>query len=396
MAEKKSGPDSNVFLSFVTDAESEKALASVPFSDFGLKSVVVRGGLEEAQNYLKTNKSPAILLVDVSKSELPISDVARLAEVCEPGVEVIALGQKNDVGVFRGLVSLGVRDYVVKPLTEGLIIRNINTIHSGTTSHKNVNFMSAGNIVTVLGARGGVGASTITANCGWLLAEKFHKKVYLMDMNLHSGVLCYFFDLSPTQGLLDLLGDAEHLDASVIDKAFISYTDRLHVATSQVSFQEDFAPQKNALRMSCDLLCHQSHYTIIDFPRNYDFEVLKQILGESHIVVIVCDLTFLSVRDTVRYIELARSVSSIQQRIIIVANRFGEFKKGEFSVKDFENVIHHKIDYVIPFDDTASLEALNKGVPAATGTSAFTKALQEFTQGLSGRETAPVKKGLFW
>lgn len=396
MAEKKSGPDSNIFLSFVTDAESEKALASVPFADFGLKSIVVRGGLEEAQNYLKTNKSPAILLVDVSKSELPISDVARLAEVCEPGVEVIALGQKNDVGVFRGLVNLGVRDYVVKPLTEGLIVRNINTIRSGTTAHKNVNFMSAGNIVTVLGARGGVGASTVAANCGWLLADKIHKKVYLMDMNLHSGVLCYFFDLSPTQGLLDLLGDTEHLDASVIDKAFISQSDRLHVATAQLPLQEHFTPQVNAFKMSCDLLCRQSHYTIIDFPRNYDLELLKHTLGESHIIVIVCDLTFFSVRDTVRYIELARSVASTQQRIILVANRVGEFKKGEFSVKNFEDVVHHKIDYTLPFDDTASLEALNKGVPAAAGTGMFAKAIQDFAQGISGREAAPVKKGLFW
>jgi pilus assembly protein CpaE len=397
VADKRTGPESKVFLAFVSDPESEKVLASLPYGEYDLQPVIMRGDAEAAYQYLQQNRSPRILLVDLSKSQLPVSDVSKLAEVCEPGVEVITIGQSNDVAVFRGLIGLGVRDYIVKPLSEGLVIRNINMIISGSETQKTTNFMNSGNLVTFLGARGGVGTSSLVANCAWLLSETFHKRVHLIDMNFYAGSLCYFFDLAPTHGLIELLSTTDPVDVSVVDKAFVNYAERLTVTTAQLGFQEEFSPNIQTLKQTFDILCQQSHYAMIDFPRNYDPDLMKYVLGESHVVVIVCDLTFFSVRDTVRYIELARSVAHSQQRIMVVANRVGEYKKGEFALKTFEDVIHHSVDALVSFDSVAPLEALNKGVVAAsTGGGLFAKGVTTFAQALVGREAPKKKKGLFW
>jgi len=396
VAEKKGGTDSDVFLAFVTDAESERVLHEVSYSDLGLKPVIMKGDLEDAQRYLKVNRSPKVLLVDVSKSQLPISDMARLADVCEPGVEVIAIGHVNDVGVFRGLVNLGVRDYVVKPLTENLVVRNISAVQKGAVPQQATSFLGAGNVVTVLGARGGVGTSTIAANLGWMLSDTLHKRIYLMDLNLHAGVLCYFFDVSPLPGLVDLLGPEEHIDMSMVEKAFVSHTDRLSIATAQLALQDHFVPQVSSLKKTLSLLGQSSHYTIIDCPKNLDFNLMKTIVAESQVLIIVCDLTFLSVRDTARYLDLAKTVGPAQQRIFVVANRVGEYKKGEFPQATFEQVVHRSVDHCLPFDNAGVLEALNKGQPVSAQAGPFAKALPGLVQLLIGRELKAKKKGLFW
>ena len=71
----------DLFLSFVCDKECEEALKSLSITHLDLKSEVKQGGIAGAIKYLKSNTSPRILLVDISESEFPVSDVQSLAEV---------------------------------------------------------------------------------------------------------------------------------------------------------------------------------------------------------------------------------------------------------------------------------------------------------------------------
>jgi pilus assembly protein CpaE len=76
-----------------------------------------KGGLRNAVQSLSVSASPQILLVDLSESGDPISDINGLAEVCEPGTVVIAMGQVNDVRLYRDLMMSGLQDYLLKPIS---------------------------------------------------------------------------------------------------------------------------------------------------------------------------------------------------------------------------------------------------------------------------------------
>ncbi|MBY0394499.1 MAG: pilus assembly protein CpaE, partial [Novosphingobium sp.] len=80
-----------------------------------------KGGLRNAIQSLSIAASPAILMVDLSESGDPLSDINALAEVCEPGTVVIAVGQVNDVRLYRDLLASGIQDYLLKPLTPGQV-----------------------------------------------------------------------------------------------------------------------------------------------------------------------------------------------------------------------------------------------------------------------------------
>ena len=88
------------FLAFVADGETETLLRESLTQQLAPgKGSIIRGGIAKAVAYLGQHRSPDILIVDISDIELPISKVNELADVCEPGVAVIAIGNRNEIGL---------------------------------------------------------------------------------------------------------------------------------------------------------------------------------------------------------------------------------------------------------------------------------------------------------
>src|SRR5476651_2404121 len=163
------------FIAFVSDRATEQVLKSFVLEQAMPHVHVVIGGIDEAIAYVtKLDRSPLFLLVDLHNSAMPLSDLARLSEVCEPSVQVVALGERNDVGLFRSLLKIGVRDYLVKPLTVELIRRTLN-VSDGKVSP--VKRLRAGKTVAFTGSRGGVGVTTIALNVARHLAEDTHRRI---------------------------------------------------------------------------------------------------------------------------------------------------------------------------------------------------------------------------
>src|SRR5438874_1346537 len=103
------------------DTETERVLQES--SGMLGRCAIMRGGIAKALEYLSGQRSPQLLLVDISGIDLPLSKIHILADVCEPGTAVVALGDRNDVGLYRDLLEAGVSNYVVKPLTRELLGR---------------------------------------------------------------------------------------------------------------------------------------------------------------------------------------------------------------------------------------------------------------------------------
>ena len=97
-----------------------------------------KGGLRHAVQTLSVAASPNILMVDLSESGDPLSDINALAEVCEPGTVVIAIGQVNDVRLYRDLLSSGIQDYLLKPLSASQVrdaLVNAQTVFTSPKGH---------------------------------------------------------------------------------------------------------------------------------------------------------------------------------------------------------------------------------------------------------------------
>ena len=105
------------FTGFVNDDVTLDALRRAVVAMEWPPEKCIKGGLRGAVQALSVAASPAILLVDLSDCSDPATEIDTLAEVCEPGTVVIAVGRLNDVGLYRELLARGIHDYLPKPIS---------------------------------------------------------------------------------------------------------------------------------------------------------------------------------------------------------------------------------------------------------------------------------------
>src|SRR5665647_1585062 len=187
----KSGPMGNrdPFAAFICDEAALDVLRPVVIEMGWQPEKCNKGGLRNAVQALSISASPNILMVDMSESGDPLSDINALAEVCEPGTVVIAIGQVNDVRLYRDLVASGIHDYLLKPLTAGQVRDALNQAQAVFASprHSDGDLTEAHVSAAVVGTRGGVGASTLATSLAWLFSTDHKRPTALLDLDVHFG-----------------------------------------------------------------------------------------------------------------------------------------------------------------------------------------------------------------
>src|SRR5678816_499884 len=203
------------FTAFVCDDATAEALRPIAVELGWSPEKVNKGGLRNAVQSLSVSASPNILFVDLSESGDPLNDINGLAEVCEPGTVVIAVGQVNDVRLYRDLVASGIQDYLLKPFTADQL-RDAFAHAQMTISGPRVNDASASEkpnvTAAVIGVRGGVGASTIASSLAWLMGDKGTRSTALLDLDVHFGTGALSLDLEPGRGLTDAIENPSRID----------------------------------------------------------------------------------------------------------------------------------------------------------------------------------------
>ena len=112
-------------------------------------------------------QTPNLLMVESqSQRDMLLAELAQLAQVCAPTTKVIVIGHLNDVVLYRELIRQGVSEYLVAPLHQLQIIEAIAALYRDPKAEP------LGRIIAFVGAKGGVGSSTLAHNFGWFLSRK--------------------------------------------------------------------------------------------------------------------------------------------------------------------------------------------------------------------------------
>jgi pilus assembly protein CpaE len=109
--------------------------------------------------------NPRVLVIDLSESPAPISELSAARAVGGAELKILALGTINDVGVYRDMIAAGATDYLVKPPGRERLTAILEKNHGGGSSG------GLGQVIAFLGSRGGVGTTTAAVACAWVFAE---------------------------------------------------------------------------------------------------------------------------------------------------------------------------------------------------------------------------------
>jgi len=358
----KPGPMGNrdPFAAFICDEAALDVLRPVIIEMGWQPEKCNKGGLRNAVQSLSISASPAILMVDLSESGDPLNDINALAEVCEPGTVVIAVGQVNDVRLYRDLLASGIHDYLLKPLSASQLRDCLTQAQAVFSSPRNSDGETVKRHIAtaVVGTRGGVGASTLSTSLAWLFSTDHKLPTALLDLDVHFGTGALALDLEPGRGLTDAIENPTRIDGLFIERAMIRANDHLAILSAEAPINSPLMTDGAAFVQLEEEFRQAFEMTVIDLPRNMLIN-FPHLLSEVNVVTLVTEMTLASARDTIRLLSWLKT-NAPQAQPLIVANKV-QTGAAEISRPDFEASIERKINFTIPFDQKAAANAAKLG-----------------------------------
>lgn len=373
---------------YVTDPAAREVIARAARRRGIAEEAVVEGDITAATRHLAEAAAAGIILVELGPAAEAPGQVAALARMLPPETFVIGIGDINDVALYRRLMHAGLGDYLVKPVDEdaleGALERAVRRADGDTEA------AGKGRIVTVIGARGGVGASTVALNCAWLMAHQHKLATALVDLDLHFGTTALALDLMPGRGLREALENPNRIDALFVSGAMLPAGGELYLLAGEEPLEDEAGIDPAALTPLMDELQQKFARVVIDVPRRMALRY-REVLTRASEVIVVADRQLPAVRDTVRLLSLLDEFG-VDARRLIVATETG--RHDGLSAQEFEHGVKHAIDHAIPFDPKAAAAALNAGRPmvAQTGSAKAALALRQLAAMVTGQPVAARRR----
>lgn len=368
-------------LAYICDeATLESVSRVVPGGRRGVE--VCEGGIETALRVLNQSQSPDLLILDISDTSSPIEDIKAVRGMIDRGTTIIAIGEQNDVSLYRALTGAGVNDYLIKPVTSTDLRRALLT-SSNDSKPETVDNTPRGRVAIVVGTRGGVGASTIAVNAAWICANDFDARTVLVDLDLHFGTAALALDLEPGHGLRDALCNPDRIDGLFVASALVHDGDNLFVLGGEEPIDEPVPLRSDAINFLMTELQQSFEMIVVDLPRN----VLTSdpgLLAVAHTVAVVTDLSLAGLRDAVRIRAIVRKAAP-EAKLQFIVNRAGLHRRAEMTQADFERNLEDKVAFVVPEDPKAAANAAGgKPIAEASKGGKASSALHLVADGLRG------------
>src|SRR5258706_12523174 len=178
-------------------------------------------GMAAVSEAYRTASTPNVIILETEGRGRMLAGLDQLARVCDSGTQVVVIGRVNDVTLYRELVRRGVSDYVIAPVTALGMVRSICGLFSAPEAK------SVGRIIAIVGAKGGVGASTIAHNVAWAIARDLALDSVVADLDLAFGTAALDYNQDPSQGIADAVFSPDRVDTAFVDRLLSKCTDHL-------------------------------------------------------------------------------------------------------------------------------------------------------------------------
>jgi pilus assembly protein CpaE len=274
------------------------------------------GGLAKAVDHFQTSATPNLVIVEsLDGGPALFGQLAELAEVCDPSTKVIIIGRVNDIALYRELMRQGVSDYVVRPQSPLQIIRSIAALYVDPSAPP------IGKTIAFVGARGGVGSSTLAHNVAWVCAEELKSDTVILDLDLPFGTASLDFEQDPTSGLIEALSSPERLDDVLLDRLLQKHTERLSLFTAPNLLDRDYNIDDQAFETVIDVVRGAAPTIVVDVPHIWT-SWSKRILQSADEIVITAAPDLASFRNTKNLIDIISGSRPNDAAPVLVLNQF--------------------------------------------------------------------------
>lgn len=334
--------------------------------------------------------SPDLVIVGTEDiSESFIGKLETLAGHCVEGTEAVVVGPKNDVQLYRKLVGMGVRDYLVRPVPAEDIV---DVIAKALFEQKGI---SESRLIGVIGAMGGVGTTSIAQMLAWDIAEELKQKTMLMDAAGGWSTLGVSLGVEPAATLAECLKNAVDGTQEDLERLYADVSPNLSVFACGGDDLIRYAAPGDDFEKAVDRIMKTYPVVVVDLSCA-PADVRRRIIERAHDILIVTTTGLTALRSARVLLKEVKALRGDKNEVIdLVVNKKGEFGAKEIAEADIETALEHKPDAYIPYLPDVFTEAETAGKPLSVSKPGrdVTLRLLNVAQHASGSELGEVKSG---
>ena len=317
-------------------------------------SVHMGGAPAAVAHYLEC-PTPNLIIVETSLPRAQmLSELDRLAECCDAGTKVVVIGRTNDVVLYRELLKRGVSEYLIAPIGALQFIESLSNLYNDPDTDP------VGNVIAFIGAKGGVGSSTVCHNSAWAMSEMLKTNVVVADLDLAFGTTGLDFNQDPVQGIAEALQSPERLDEVLLDRLLTKCSERLSIFAAPVVLDRDYEISADSCDIVLDIVRQNVPFVAVDLPHTWTPWVKRVLLHADEIVITaVPDLA--NLRNAKNLIDLLKANRANDGPPRLVLNMAKTPKRPEISVKEFSVALDITPLQVIEYDSETFGLASNNG-----------------------------------
>lgn len=365
----------------IADRRMEKAHARIQM-----------GGPAAAVEAFRAAPTPNIIVLEtVSDPASLVGHLDTLSESCDPGTKVVVIGHVNDVQLYRDLIRRGVSEYLIAPLGTLDVLRTLSELYVSPGAR------NLGRIIAVMGAKGGVGSSTVAHNVAWAIARNLDASTVIVDLDIAYGTAGLDFNQDPPQGIAEAVFAPERLDANMLDRLLSRCSDNLALLAAPAMLDRTLDLPEDAFDQLFDLLRATVPCVVLDVPHVWSGWVRRTLINADELVV-VAGPELASLRNAKNLIDLARANRPNDSGARLVLNQVGMSKRPEIDAAEFSKALGIEVLTSIPFDAQLFGTAANNGqmIAEVQASGKIAEAFVHIASSLTGRgEAKRSKRSLF-
>jgi len=342
------------------------------------------GGIAAAIEAFRNSPTPNVILIEAdSRTDDILRGLDQLAEVCDAGTRVIIAGRVNDVSLYRGLTRRGVSEYLITPIGTIDVVRAICGLFSAPDAK------AVGRLIAIVGAKGGVGASTVAHNIAWAIGRDLALDSVVADLDLAFGTAGLDYNQDPPQGIADAVFSPDRVDTAFVDRLLSKCADHLNLLAAPATLDRVYDFGADAFDTTLDSLRSSTPCVVLDVPHQWAAWT-KRILVSADEILVVAGPDLANLRNAKNLVDLLRSSRPNDHRPHYCLNQVGVPKRPEIPPADFAKTLENDPLAVIPFEPQLFGSAANNGQMIAEVSAGHKTAdmFRQMAQALTGRTEA--------
>jgi pilus assembly protein CpaE len=315
---------------------------------------VKMGGIAAAIETYHTQPTPNVIILETEANNDILAGLDELATVCDPGTRVVVIGGASDVAPYRELVRRGVNDYVIGPVAPLDVVRSICSLFSASEA------IAVGRIIAIVGAKGGVGASTVAHNVAWAIARDLALDSVVIDLDLAFGTASLDYNKDPVQGIANAVFSPDRPDTALIERLMAKCTDRLSLLAAPATLERVYDLGEQAFDAIFDTLRMTTPCIVLDVPHQWSGWARRALVSADDILI-VAEPDLANLRNAKNMLSMLKAARPNDHAPLYCLNQVGMPKRPEIDAKGFAKTIESKPIASIPFDPKLFGTAANNG-----------------------------------